>query len=166
MSTIRMRPTFSLETDLSEEEIVQRIQDTFSGNPDGQHSSNFQGQFVSRHAMISITESMRHFWSPWMHLEIRDGDQQRQVFGRFSPHPSIWTGFMFSFLAIAVLIFFAVIFGVSQQLCGQTPWAYGFIPIGLTVIGLLWFVSKTGQKLAQDEMEQMRSSIEKCLSDD
>ena len=105
MSTIRMRPTFSLETDLSEEEIVQRIQDTFSGNPDGQHSSNFQGQFVSRHAMISITESMRHFWSPWMHLEIRDGDQQRQVFGRFSPHPSIWTGFMFSFLAIAVLIF-------------------------------------------------------------
>jgi hypothetical protein len=165
MSAIQMRPTFALETELSEEEVVQRIQNTFSGNPDGEPANNFQGQFVRGHAMISINQSARHFWSPWMHLEIRESDQHRLVIGRFSPHPSIWTGFMFSFLAIAVLIVFAAMFGVSQQLSGQTPWAYCFIPCGLSVVALLWFISKTGQKLARDEMEHMRSSIEKCLGD-
>lgn len=114
--------------------------------------------------MISIDESKRHFWSPWMHLEIRQEEGNRIVEGRFSPHPSIWTGVMFSFLAIACLSFFAVILGMSQQLMGQTPWAYWLILLGISAAVLVWFVSKTGQKLAHEEMEEMRSRIEQCLS--
>jgi len=114
--------------------------------------------------MISIVESKRHFWSPWMHLEIRNDSQRRMVAGRFSPHPSIWTGFRFSFLGIGSLVFVAALFGISQQLSGQSPWAYIFIPIGLSVIALLWFISRTGQKLAREEMEQMKSRIEECLT--
>ena len=72
---------------------------------------------------------------------------------------------MFSFLVIAVLILFAAMFGVSQQLSRQSPWAYYFIPLGLLVIAVLWFVSKAGQKLAQAEMEQMRSRLEECLKE-
>lgn len=114
--------------------------------------------------MISIDESKRHFWSPWMHLEIRDNEDKRIVEGRFSPHPSIWTAVMFSFLAVACLSFFAVILGMSQQLMGQPPWAYGFILLGLVAAIALWFVSKAGQKLAHGEMEEMRSRIEDCLN--
>jgi hypothetical protein len=55
-------------------------------------------------------------------------------------------------------------FGVSQQLSGQSPWAYTFIPAGLLVVAVLWFVSRTGQNLAHAEMEQMRSRIEECLT--
>ena len=72
---------------------------------------------------------------------------------------------MFAFLAIACLTFFAAMFGVSQQLSGQSPWAYYAIPLCLLVAAVLWFVSKTGQTLAQAEMEQMRSKIEACLND-
>lgn len=165
MSAVQLRPTFLLESELSSEHVVQRIRDSFSNHPDVTTPGPYQGRFTGRHAMISIVESKRHFWSPWMHLEIRNDSQRRMVAGRFSPHPSIWTGFIFSFLGIGSLVFFAALFGISQQLSGQSPWAYVFIPIGLSIIALLWFISKTGQKLAHEEMEQMKSRIEECLAD-
>ncbi len=158
MSAVQMRPTFLLETESSEEEVIQCFKDFVSLSPDDYH-----GQFTGHHAVISIHDSKRHFWSPWMHLEIRDKSQCREIFGRFSPHPSVWTGFMFSYLAIAVLIFFAAVFGLSQQLSGQSPWAYSFIPLGLFVAAILWFASKAGQRLAYSEMKQMKLKIEDSI---
>lgn len=170
MSTVQMRPTFQLETDLSTEETMKRIQNlvTVDTDPSDHPSSptespNFQGQFTRDHALITICENKRHFWSPWMHLEVRSADPVRHIVGRFSPHPSIWTGFIFSYLAIGVLMFFAMMFGVSQQLSKQSPWAYYVIPIGLVIALVLWFASKAGQKLAHDEMAQMKSKLEQSL---
>lgn len=164
MPAAQLRPTFLLETELSVEEVTRRIRDSFSSQSEDDSPTGYHGRFRGDHAMISIDESKRHFWSPFMHVEIRSDETGQTVAGRFSPHPSIWTGFMFTFLAIACLMFFAAIFGVSQQLMGQSPWAYLFVPFGLVVICLLWFVSKAGQKLAHTEMEEMRSRIEDCLS--
>ena len=146
------------------------IQSAFTGLPTGEESNDastqpYRGQFAGDHAMISIVESERHFWSPWMHLEVRVGDAGPTVFGRFSPHPSIWTGFMFSYLSIAVIAFFAAMFGVSQQLSGQSPWAYYVIPGVLLLALILWFAAKTGQNLAQDEMKQMKARVEACLNE-
>jgi len=135
-----------------------------SADPENDRCGIYKGQFTGRHAMISIIESKRHFWSPWMNLEIRETDTGRHVFGRFSPHPSIWTGFMFAYLAIAAIVSFAAMFGLSQQLSGQPPWAYYIIPIGLIIATILWFAAKAGQNLANDEMQQMKASIEECLN--
>ena len=125
---------------------------------------DFDGQFTRQHAMISIDESKRHFWSPWMHIEVRDGNPDRQIFGRFSPHPSIWTGFMFSYLSLVVLMFFSLMLGISQQMTGLAPWGYYLIPVLLLIAGVLWLVSKVGQGLARDEMQRMKESVEACLA--
>ncbi len=161
MSAVQMRPTFLLETPLPTAELMRRIRDRVANSADDYH-----GQFTSNHVMISLTPSKRHFWSPWMNLEVRDADQVRQIFGRFSPHPSIWTAFMFSYLSIAVIIFFALMFGISQQLSGQSPWAYFTIPLGVLLAAVLWFASKAGQKLAQVEMQQLRGMLETCLTNE
>lgn len=168
MSSVRMRPTFQLETKMSAIDAMKCIQASFRksklpDDPDQNRNSFYNGQFAGDHAMISIVDSKRHFWSPWMHLEIRANDTGQQIFGRFSPHPSIWTGFMFSYLSIGVIVFFAIMFGVSQQLSGQSPWAYYVIPIGLIIAMILWFAAKAGQNLAQDEMQTMKSVLEHCL---
>lgn len=164
MSAVELRPTFLLNTKLSEEEASQRIRQSFAA-VDQSTGPNYHGQFNGRHAMISIDETQRHFWSPWLHLEVRDDSpSQSVVAGRFSPHPSIWTAFMFSFFAIGCVTLFAGMFGVSQQMSGQSPWAYFVIPVGLIVALVLWFISKTGQKLAHAEMEQMRARVESCLA--
>jgi hypothetical protein len=165
MSDVKFRPTFLIKTDLSTEQAVQRIKYSFTHRVDDGLSRDYHTQFNGHHAMISIDESKRHFWSPWMHLEVRNDDQQRVIAGRFSPHPSIWTAFMFAFLSLGCLTLFAAMFGVSQQMSGQSPWAYYFIPIGLLVAAVLWFISQAGQKLAHAEMEQMLSRIEASLDD-
>jgi hypothetical protein len=159
MSVAQMRPTFVLEAPLTTTDIMQCVR---LGLTDG--SLDYECQFTSHHVVVALQPTKRKFWSPWMNLEIREVDNASELFGRFSPHPSIWTAFMFSYLTIAVLIFFATMFGVSQQLAGQTPWAYFVIPCGLLIAAGLWFASKAGQRLAQVEMEQMRSVIENCVA--
>ena len=166
-TTVRMRPTFSLETHLSAENTMRCIKESFckksEADADDGPASIYRGQFVGNHAMISIVESRRHFWSPWMHLDIRETESGRHVFGRFSPHPSIWTAIMFTYLAIAAIVSFALMFGISQQLSGQPAWAYYVIPIGLIVALILWLAAKAGQKLAEDQMQEMKTRIENCL---
>ena len=157
MSAPRMRPTFELETHREPVVIMSCIQGAVG------ESSQFEGQFTRHHAMVSIERSKRHFWSPWLHLDIRNENGQRLLFGRFSPHPSIWTGFMFAYLALAVLAFFAVVFGLSQQMAGQTPWAYYAVPVCALVAVGLWLAAQAGQKLAQKEMADLKLLIESCL---
>lgn len=161
MVAIQARPTFLLETELSESEIMPRIKDSIS-----KLSDQLEGQFTSQHAMICFTESKRHFWSPWVQLEIRSEEQCRQVFGRFTPNPAIWTAFIFAWLAIGVLVFFAIMLGVSQQLTGLSPWAYFAVPVGAAIAFALWLASQAGQKLAHQEMHLMKSMIEECLQID
>ena len=156
-ASLSFRPSISTSTKLDRDTFMNRVQQSVES------SGNLQGEFKSGHAMISIRESNRHFWSPWMHLDVRDTDTGRQVFARFSPHPSIWTGFMFAYLAIAAIVSFAVMFGISQQLSGESPWAYYFIPGGLVVAVILWLAAQAGQKLAHEQMQQMKSKIENCF---
>lgn len=155
MSSVRMRPTFSVRTSLPADDAMRHVRRSVEAAPE-----HWQGQFASRHAMISPNESLRHFWSPWLHLEVREWDQDREVFGRFSPHPSLWTAIMFSGLALGVLAFFAACLGVSQQLAGEFAWGWFAIPV-FGLIGLLvWLGSQLGQRLASDQMVELRDRVE------
>jgi hypothetical protein len=72
---------------------------------------------------------------------------------------------MFAYLSIGVIEFFAIMFGVSQQLAGESPWAYWIIPIGVAIAAILWAAAQAGQKLADQEMRRMKKAIEECCSD-
>ena len=158
MSVAQMRPTFTLRATQTTPEFIQCFRKRVTDN-----SLGYDCQFTTHHVIVSLQPSQRHFWSPWMNLEIRETGEGSEIFGRFSPHPSIWTAIMFSYLAIATICFFAIMFGISQQLAGQSPWAYVVIPIGLIIAAVLWLASKAGQRLAVDEMQQMRSIVESCV---
>ena len=158
MSQAQMRPTFLLETDRSLDEVLGCVKQALS-----QEVGRYHGRFAGEHAMISIDESRRHFWSPWLHLEVRELEDKREVFGRFSPHPSIWTGFMMTYLAIATAMFFALMLAFSQMMIGHSPWAFLAIPLGLFIAGMLWIASQAGQRLAQEEMRGLTLLIEGCV---
>lgn len=160
IAVVQMRPTFVVKTKLSAEEAMNQIRSRVLDTP-----HDFEGQFTSRHAMISFTKSKQHFWSPWLHLDIRSNESPQEIFGRFSPNPSIWTGIIFSYLAIAVLIFFAIVFGLSQQLAGENSWAYYFVPVGAIAAVMIWIASKVGQKLSLSQMREMRELIDGCFAE-
>lgn len=159
MTTVRLRPTFSVPTDLEVSDLFSRLQRAVDDEPE------YEGKFASRHALISVSQANRHFWSPWLHVEVREQEDVHTVFGRFSPHPSIWTAFTFSYLAIGVLIFFSAIFGWSQQLAGESAWTFFLIPVWLVIALLLWVVSQVGQRLASDQMHELKAFLLDCASE-
>lgn len=161
MSSASPRPSFSLPTDLSVDELVRRLSEAVSNNSD-----QIAGKFKSQHAIVTIVDTERHFWSPWLSLEVRDAADNRELFGRFSPHPSIWTGFVFTYLAMLVLSFFSAMIGVSQVLAKQPAFGFWLIPIWLGVCGCLWIASQIGQRLAHDQMRMLKKLIENAIGND
>ena len=158
--SLRLRPTFSIPFQISESELFEHLQAAIESRTD-----EFKGQFKRGHGMISINETKRHFWSPWLHLHIIPpiDDQSPELFGRFSPHPSIWTAVMFSYMALCVIVFFLCVIGMSQSLANEYPWGFWGIPACLLVGATLWIVSQAGQRLAQDEMVMLKQLVESAV---
>lgn len=157
MTDIRLRPTFSFATDLNSAEVFETLSRTTK------QTEHIQGRFTTYHATLFFDDSKRHFWSPWLHVEVRELDSQKELFCRFSPHPSIWTAFMFTYLSLGVLTFFSAVMGVSQQIAQEAGWAWWLIPVWL-VIGLsFWIASQVGQRLANEQMHVLKAFVEATL---
>ncbi len=159
MSTIKFRPTFTLPTELKPSEVIERIKQQVTDSPD-----RMEGQFASEYAMIGITGKQRHFWSPWLHLEVRQETNERMVFGRFSPHPSVWTAFMFSYLSLGCILFFSLIIAWAQHLSEEMPWALLAWPTCLLIGAILWLISQTGQRLASSEMDELKGLVQDSIN--
>ena len=157
MASLQLRPTFFLSVPGDGRSMLRKICEAVEKNP------QFQGQFRDQHALISMVESERHFWSPWLHLDIRTEGEQAGLFGRFSPHPSVWTAFMFSYLSLSVIAFFAMMVAVAQVIAKESTWAWWVLPICLLTGVLLWTASQIGQRLAHSEMVALREMIDELL---
>ncbi len=158
--SIRLRPTFSIPFQISEGELFEQLQAEID-----RQAESVKGQFKRGHGMISINDSKRHFWSPWLHLHVVPpiDDQSPELFGRFSPHPSIWTAVMFSYLALCVIVFFLCVIGMSQFLANEYPWGFWGIPLCLVIAVVIWIVSQAGQRLAHDEMVMLKQMVESAV---
>lgn len=154
MTTFQFRPTFSCPTELVPTEFIRRVKTWVLSHPD-----QYKGQFTSEHAMIGTTGKQRHFWSPWLQLEVRTSEQGRVVFGRFTPHPSVFSAIMLANLFVAFSAFFGIMFGVSQQLSGEYPWAYYIVPVDILIALALWLISRIGQNLSAEEMIVLQNEI-------
>lgn len=153
MATLRLRPTFSIALNRqTADKIWAQIQASVK-------DKGLNGQFRDGHGMISYVEVKRHFWSPWLHLDLREQDGASTLHGRFSPHPSIWTAFVFGYLALTVIAFFGLVFGMSQWLSGEFPWGCIAVPVSLVTGLLMWITSQVGQRLAHDEMVELKRLI-------
>ena len=77
MRTLKLRPTFSISLKTDSNVAWARIQETVDSL-----SEEIQGQFRGHHAIIAIVEKNRHFWSPWLNLEIRKAEKGEEIHGR------------------------------------------------------------------------------------
>lgn len=169
MSALAIRPTFTLTTDLPPEAAVARLAQVIAA--DGRAVVK---QRVGRHMMVTVPETDRHFWSPWMTLEASaEGDDDAaadagptRVFGRFSPAPSLWTGFMFSYIAVGALACFAATWAAAQATMKHAPSALWVTAACVAIAAALWWASRVGQRLAQAQMAELRALVEAALGSD
>ena len=163
MATIRprLRPRFVLPISLSPDSASERLEGLLRSE-----EGKVIGQSVKHHLMLSLRGKQRHFWSPWLQLEVRSeiGQDETRVYGRFSPSPSIWMGFALAYLTLGTVSLFAVTFAISQWMIDRAPSALWAVPVCAAIALAMWTATRIGQGMAADEMAELQQAVEDCLA--
>lgn len=117
------------------------------------------------HVVISVPPAQQHFWSPWLTVELSARGAATSLQARFSPHPSVWTGFTFGYLALGLVLAVALVIAGSGALLpgGDQSWAW-WVAGGAAVAMIgMWWASQIGQRLAHDQMELMRGELDRAI---
>ena len=145
-----MRPTFAIGFPIDSDSAMSRLE-TLVKDED----YPIDGRVAGNHLMLVIPPKRRHFWSPWLHLEVHEHDSGAMVKGRFSPNPSVWTGFMLTYIAMGTLVFFAGMFGVSQWMMDKPPSALMLMAIPILIAIIMYWSSLIGQRIADEQMREL-----------
>ena len=96
---------------------------------------------AGRSADLLVDRSERRVWSPRLTVRIDDSPGGSIMRCRFSPRPDVWTGFMFVYFVVVILIVFGATLGYVQQVSDQAAWGYWAVPIGLPIIACIHVAS-------------------------
>lgn len=155
MTTVRPRPRFELGLDDRPDEVMQRLRDRLRDCP------HCTGASVGNHAELFVPESEQHLWSPWLSVtaEDRDGGGSN-VRGRFGPHPTVWTLYMFLSFALGFALLVFASWGYAQWAMDMTPRALYAVPVIVVLAVLLFGISLVGQRLGAEQMRELRATLE------
>ncbi|MFN0246422.1 MAG: hypothetical protein ACKV2T_05915 [Kofleriaceae bacterium] len=165
------RPGFSVDVAVASDELVDRLATTLVTMPVQLRRTRVPGggAETSRqhrdHLIITVPADKRHFWSPWLTVEIEPRSTGSKLSALFSPHPSIWTGYMFGYLGLGIVVMFSLIFAGSVAMTdgGGSPWSL-WVAGGAVMCGIgMWWASSIGQRLASTQMDDLRTALENSI---
>jgi hypothetical protein len=121
------------------------------------------GSVAKRHAWIHISDEERHFWSPTLDLSLEEVEDGTVLRGRFGPHPSVWTMFIFIYAALGVGSFLSAMYGVAQLTLDRPPWAFGASAGLAALIGFVYGAAFIGQGLGSEQIVQIRLFLDRAV---
>lgn len=158
MTARLVRPRFDIELISSPDEVMEVVRDRL---PDCPHCT---GMSVGRHAELFVPETDRRIWSPWLSVTAHERDDGTVLSGRFAPHPSIWTLYLFCSFALGFALLVGTTWGYAQWATEGTPWALATIPV-VAILGiLLYAASQVGQRLGADQMDDLQNALGELIS--
>ena len=129
-----------------------------------------EGRIAGTHLMLVIPPDRRHFWSPWLQIEVHkkntDTTDSALIHGRFSPNPSVWTGYMLGYISLLTLIFFASMFAIAQWMMDKPPKSLMIIPVLVAIGAVMNWSSLIGQKIANAQMHELYDASMGALADE
>jgi hypothetical protein len=157
---IILRPRFKFDIKTNNEKLLNGFETT----------KNSQSEFiVSRiddHVFIKFPKQAQHFWSPQLHLEINEKDEQNAtVYGLFGPNPTVWTLFMFFHFIVACLF---IGFGIWAYTNASLEKSYAtqlFVSLSMVLIWfVLYMVGRMGKIKGKPEMYKLHGFMKETLS--
>jgi hypothetical protein len=160
MSTVRLRPTFRLPLATDRETAIETIRGRLTA--DERFAGRWRGK--GRWAEIYVPHKQRRLWSPHLSLRLdREGKDGCSLFGRFAPHPEVWTFFMFLYIGLAFGAVFGAVLGYVQWASNEAAWGLWALAIGLPAIGLIHLAGALGQRLGQSQMRALKEELDEIV---
>ncbi len=95
---IVLRPRFQMEIEQPCSQLLARFSEVKKSQ------NKFVVSCVDDHLFIKLPNNQQHFWSPQLHMEIVEKDENScSIHGFFGPNPTVWTMFMFLHVAVGIL---------------------------------------------------------------
>lgn len=157
----RMRPHFKIPVTGVGPAVLARLNDLLA-----EPGAPFMGSVLTQHAYLRLPRDQRTMLSPNLDLELLTDAQGETILrGRFTPHPSVWTGFVAVFATIGLLGLCGLMYGLAQLTVQETPWAMLAAPISLALIAFVYGAAFIGQGLSSDQMYALRAFVERVVQE-
>ena len=158
LTTLRLRPRFELSTQLLPDDVVARVKDKLAGRRE-----TIAGLFAPARIELWPQPPRQHLWSPQLTIDLVGYPGGTRLDARFAPHPHVWSLYLALHALGAFATIGAAVFGVSQYLAGQSPWALWALPIAPVLAALVWALAFVGQGLGAEQMYELRRFVEEAL---
>lgn len=171
---LALRPSFAIELVVPAARALPRLAAELERGPMSLRRTRVPGGGSGEdrprdrdHLVLTVPASQRHFWSPWLTIEVSPRGTGTHLMSRFSPHPSVWTAFAFGYLALGCLTAVSLAIAGSGLLVrgadqGWALWAAGG---GVLCMAILWWVSQLGQRVARAQMAALAAELERVTAE-
>ena len=154
-----LRPTFTVSLALPRDEAVEAIRARFTQTADMAGRWRGKGSW----AELYLPEPERRIWSPYLSIRVDQRRAGSSLFGRFAPHPEVWTFFMFLYFLVAFIILFGATLGYVQWASAELAWGMWAVWIGVPLLLCIHGASAMGARLGQDQMRRLRRELDDLL---
>ena len=161
MSSARLRPRFRQTVPLEMEEILKRCT-TAKNAPD----AGCRTSIIDHHIILRRPPGERHYWSPQLSLELEAQREGTLIRGLYGPKPAVWTMFMFFYSAVGFFTLMGLMYGLSQTMISQPPWALWTFPTGVLIILVIYLIARTGRNMGRDQMHTLHQYYNETLGTD
>lgn len=126
---------------------------------------NFKVSRIDNHVFLKLPKNKQHFWSPQLHLEIDEIDENScTIRGLFGPNPTVWTMFMFFHFIVAGLF---IGFGVWAYTNWALKTSYALQISLMFFMVIIWIalyvIGQMGKKAGMEEMHLLHGFMRDTL---
>lgn len=158
LNDVVLRPRFKIELNKKSQSVLSAFE------VKKQNQNQFIVSRVDDHIFIKLPKNKQQFWSPQLHLEINETeDNKSMLYGLFGPSPTVWTLFIFLHFAVAGLFIAFAIWAYSNWALKE---AYNLQIWGMVFMLILWIVlyisgrvSKTSNQQEMQDLHHFMTTV-------
>lgn len=152
-SDIFLRPRFQIEVFVTKDDLLAAFHQKLKEN-----KSDFPHKIIDNHIFIDIPLKDNHFWSPQLHLEILENNDDTIVKGLFGPKPQVWTLFMFLHFVIGLSFFVCCIWAYTNaSLNNSVNLPIVFVILLPLVWVLLYILGRLGRETGKSQIKKLQN---------
>lgn len=153
-----MRPRYEAFVPVSQADLITRVRENMRSAEPKVHAV-----MADRHLELLVDPSDRHFWSPWLSVDIEAAEGGSRVRARFGPHPAVWTLFMSIHILLSFIVLGSSLYAASLWTLGHEPWPLWFALLAMALMGVTYVATLIGQGMGSDQMYILHAALDDML---